>query len=88
MRWRRAKNPDAGGRWDTPMNRMIWHRDHGNDLELVQSGQILATVRPSGAWSLDVGPNRLRTQVASSVDDAKSAAVEAVRALRRGAVNS
>lgn len=45
-RWRKARNPDAGGRWDTPMNRMIWNRDHGQDLELWQGDKRLAVVAP------------------------------------------
>lgn len=49
-RWRKAKNPEAGGRWDTPMNRMIWNRDHGQDVELTRDGVVLATVSPGGGW--------------------------------------
>lgn len=49
-RWRKAKNPEAGGRWDTPMNRMVWNRDHGQDVELTRGGVVLATVSPGGGW--------------------------------------
>lgn len=55
-RWRKAKFPEAGGRWDTSMNRAIWNRDHGRDVELWRGGVKLARVYPSGnGWHYRAG---------------------------------
>ena len=75
-RWRKARNPDAGGRWDTPMNRMIWNRDHGQDLEFWQGGKELAYIKPGhGGWMWRViGISGLR-----GPEDSPEAAKAAVR---------
>lgn len=54
-RWRAARFPEAGGRWDTPVNRFVWNRDKGRDVELWRGRKHLATVKPDGAWFVHVG---------------------------------
>jgi len=75
-RWRKAKNPNIGTRWSTPMNNMVWQRDHGEDQELCQGGQVLATVSPDGRWSLEDRPEHGK---AEDVDVAKAAALAALK---------
>jgi hypothetical protein len=73
-RWRRARNPNVGTRWNTPMNNFIWERDHGKDVELWQGDVNLATVSPHGSefkWSIHVQQHV--NGVASSVEEAKAA---------------
>jgi hypothetical protein len=80
LRWRRAAFPEAGGRWDTSMNRAVWMRDHGDDVEAWRGGKRLATVTPyaSGwAWRLESGAARGE---AESLGEAKLDAAAAVRA--------
>lgn len=82
-RWRKAKNPDAGGRWDTPMNRYLWHRDHGQDRELWRGDVLLATAKPDGSWHVRVGTDRLDRdkRVGKAVD--QQAAMERAREVVR-----
>lgn len=78
-RWRKAVNPDKGTRWDTAVNRSLWQRDHGQDLELWRDGRKLATVtrvRGGWQWRLLRAPGS-RPEFAASRDEAKKAAREA-----------
>jgi hypothetical protein len=63
-RWRKAKNPEVGSRWDTPMNRTIWE---------------LATARPDGSWVVHV-PGLPRDRVLGQASDIAAAKVAARKA--------
>jgi hypothetical protein len=78
-RWRKAKNPEVGSRWDTPMNRTIWERDHGQDQELWRGGEKLATARPDGSWVVHV-PGLPRDRVLGQASDIAAAKVAARKA--------
>ena len=58
------------------MNNMTWFRDHGQDLDLWQGDQHLATVAPSGEWHTKDYAQR---GTAKDVEAAKAAAVAAVK---------
>ena len=82
-RWRKAKFPDAGSRWDTPINRHIWHRDYGQDVELWSAGKCIAVVREDGSWAAGIRGtdgswnDDVRRGRAKSVDEAKREAKRA-----------
>lgn len=71
LRWRRRqqKYSERGN----AMTNFVWRRDFGHDQELVQSGVVLATVKPDGRWSAQVG-KAAQTGRAASMDDAKNEA--------------
>jgi hypothetical protein len=81
-RWRKARFPEAGTRWDTPMNRMVWERDHGDDLELWQGEKQLAYIKPgNGGWVWSVsGVPGLRGPE-DSPEDAKAAVKQTIAEL-------
>lgn len=81
IRWRRSSFPEAGSRLDTAMNRAVWVRDHGSDVEAWRDGKHLATCfpRPGGwAWRL-VGVPMVGTAL-----DLKIAKRDAVAAIKEG----
>lgn len=79
MRWRKARFPEAGTRWDTPMNRFVWDRDHGGDFELWRGDVRLATVKPNGSWQLESRLHPRPHGLATSVDEAKKQAKQAAK---------
>lgn len=83
-RWRKARWPKAGTRWATPMNRIIWQRDHGDDMELWRDTERLAVAYPDGSWWVDAGPGKPRhTGKAETQDDAKLQARNKLREIER-----
>lgn len=81
-RWRKAKDPNIGTRWNTPMNRFVWDRDHGRDIELWRGEKHIATVNTETlAWRVEVGPTPRSRGRATSLDLAKAAAKEAAESV-------
>ena len=65
----------------TPVNRMVWEREHGQDLELWCGTELLATAKPDGSWCLctpNVDGTKTRGQE-PTIEAAKAAARKACK---------